>query len=156
MESFLALEMAIDRKTREHAKRLGLSTSLVGKWQEPHSDFTDSGAKNPLDRLEQIIETSISLGGSENESLAPLFYLAHRFGFACIKLPESNRPLIEKLQAEFALTIKEFGKLITEVAGALDDGKIDILEAKRIKDKSHQLIRQVLTFIALANGAADE
>lgn len=155
MQSHEAIEKAIGHKTRKHAKRLGLSISMVHKWQEPHSDFTDSGARNPLDRIEQIIETSISLGGSENDSLAPLFYLSGRFGFSCIKLMDTKPPSAKKLQMELVRTIEEFGKLMTEAAGDLEDGKIDPTEAKRIKEKGNQVIRQILTLIILAKRAAD-
>jgi len=51
MESHEALKLAVGTDAVKMAKRLGRSSSLVHKWCEPSTDFSDSGALNPLDRL---------------------------------------------------------------------------------------------------------
>jgi hypothetical protein len=73
MKTFEALQKAINGNTAYHAKRLGLSAPMLHKWQEPHMDWSDSGAYNPLDRIEAIIEIARSLG--TEEALAPVYYL---------------------------------------------------------------------------------
>jgi len=58
MESNEVLKQAL-RKTspKAVAAELGVSLSLVYKWTEPSSD-TGSGSRNPLDRLQKVIELS--------------------------------------------------------------------------------------------------
>ena len=87
MKSYEAIQRAINGKTIEHAKALGISLSSVTKWQEPHLDFTDSGSYNPLDRIESITEKSLSLGNPPDRAYAPLQYLTERFGVIMLRLP---------------------------------------------------------------------
>jgi hypothetical protein len=91
MKSHEALQKAINGKTVEHAKRLGKSTVLINKWQEPHTDFTDSGAYNPLDRIEAIVEESIRQGVPLANALAPIYWLNDRFNLICLPVDSSER-----------------------------------------------------------------
>jgi len=83
MFSHEALKLAVGRDTVEHAKAHHKSTSLIHKWTEPATDYTDSGAFSPLDRLEILVDTSLRLGNvSRSHSLAPISFLAARFHLA--------------------------------------------------------------------------
>lgn len=144
MKSYEALQLAIKGKTIEFARKLGLSTILVNKWQEPHTDFTDSGAYNPLDRIEVIIEEA--LRQKNPDALAPIWYLAERFNLVIIPLPKINEDISE-ISDELLKTIKEFGDLAKEASAALQDGRIDRIEAKKIDKEAWELIRQVACFI---------
>lgn len=152
MKSYEALNRCINRKTVEHAKNLQLSTSLLHKWQEPSTDFTDSGALNPLDRIEALIEKSISLGTRKEDALAPVQYLAERFGLIVIPVPEVE-PDVGKVSVELLKAIEEFGDLAREASAALRDGRITYAEFDRINREAWELIRQVAVFLQKAEMA---
>lgn len=61
MKSYEAIGRAIGHQATEFAKRLGLSTSMIYKWTEPCNDYSTSGALNPVDRLETVIETALRI-----------------------------------------------------------------------------------------------
>ena len=148
MKSYEALNRAISRQTVEHAKRLHVSTSLVNKWQEPSTDYNDSGAYNPLDRIETVIETALSLGIAPEDALAPIHFLAERFGQIVIPIPTIEAPATAA-SAELLKTIKEFGDLASESSKALQDGKISWREYDRINREAWELIRQVALFLRI-------
>lgn len=153
MQSFEAIQASINGKTVDHAKRLGLSLSMVGKWQAPSTDFTDSGAYNPLDRLETIIETSLALGNGPERAFAPVRYLAERFGLIVIQPPPPCMALPE-LHQELARVIKEFGDVLTVSGASFADGEVSKKEAARIKKEANEVLRAVTAFIAKVEEAA--
>lgn len=152
MQSHEALAVAIDHKTIEHAKRQRKCSSLVHKWQEPHTDFTDSGTTNPLDRIELIIETSLSLGTSPDKALAPVHYLAERFGLVVLSVP-CDKTTVHSCEKELLRVIEEFGELARESSHALADGKIRRKESESIETEGWETIRQIARFIKRAQEA---
>ena len=146
MKSHEAIQIAINGKTVEHAKRLGKSISLLSKWQEPQGDYTDSGAYNPLDRIEAIVEKSLSLGNSFEDATAPIKYLEEKFGIIGIVLPK-NPPCMNEMSQELLETIHEFGQLAEAASKALWDGKITSQEYLKIEKEGWDLIRQVTEFM---------
>jgi len=153
MRSHEAIQSAINGKTVEHAQALALSVSAVTKWQEPHLDFTDSGSYNPLDRIESIIEKSLSLGNPPERAYAPIQYLAERFGLIMLALPKTCNGNIE-ISRELLKTIKEFGELAEAASAALNnDGRISKREAERIEKEAWELIRQTALFIQIVKEA---
>lgn len=70
MESCQAMRMLIGSDVVTMAKRLHRSTSLIHTWAEPHTDYEQSGAMNPLDRLEIMIEFARGAGRTDDEALA--------------------------------------------------------------------------------------
>lgn len=147
MKSYEAIQSAVNGKTVEHAKKLHCSTSLVNKWQEPSTDYTDSGAFNPLDRLETIIETSLSLKTAKQNAFAPLQYLGQRFNHIVIPMPDTNNIKIEDLSKELLKTIEDFGILSKESAEAMKDSAIKKNEFKKIEAATWELIRQAAVFL---------
>jgi len=154
MKSFEALQAAINGRTVEHARRLGLSTSMVNKWQEPHTDFTDSGAYNPLDRIETVVETALDTGMSFEQATTPIQYLNERFGIIGIALPAV--PEVGGLSNELLKAIKEFGELAEAASKSLEDGKITAKEYALIEKEGWELIRQVTTFVNAAGEAVEK
>ncbi len=147
MKSYEAIQRAIQGKTVEHAKRLGKSSSLIGKWQEPHTDFTDSGAYNPLDRIEAIVDTAMVLGINQEEALSPVYWLNHRFDLVCFHLPKGEGDVVN---TELIKTIKEFSDLVQATSAALADGRIDRrAEAGRIIREGEEALRAIGALIAL-------
>lgn len=147
MHSHEALQRAINGKTIEHAKHLGLSSSLINKWQEPHVDFEDSGAYNPLDRIETIVQTSLNLGIAREEAHAPIYYLAHRFNLACIMLPYGTREGC--VNEQIIRSIKEFADLAQATSEALADGRISKIEAKKIEREGQEALRAISSLLAI-------
>lgn len=154
MRSHEALQAAILGKTVEHARKLGLSTGLINKWQEPHTDYTDSGAYNPLDRIETIIETSLALGNPPERALAPINYLAERFGLITVPVPAAAQNCKTVIH-EFLKCSKEFGDLARETEEALKDNMVlSKAEAARIEKEAWELIRQTALLISAIKAAA--
>lgn len=151
MKTYEALHAAINGQTLVFARQMGLSTSLLNKWQEPHVDFTDSGAYNPLDRIEAIIETALAQGN--REALAPLQYLAEKFGLIIIPVPKPQGCLAD-VTHELIKTVKEFGELASVAATALADARITRKEAEQIRKEAFELMRQVAAFDKKAQEAA--
>jgi hypothetical protein len=147
MQSYEALQKAIAGHTADHAKRLGLSTILLNKWQEPHVDYTDSGAYNPLDRIEAIIEKSLELGIPPDDAFAPIYFLSQQFNLITIHIPEEIKEGQKEIYMELSKCIKEFSDMTGEVSKALEDGRIDKLEYKRIEKETWELVQQAISFL---------
>lgn len=152
LQSFEALDTCIGRYTKEHAKELHLSLSLVHKWQEPSTDFSDSGAYNPLDRIETIIATSLEMGVDPADALAPLYYLAERFRHAAYPLHDGQASP-EDVSAELIETIGVFGDLVRDTAEIMADNVIKPAECRRLKQEGQALIRQISVFLDAAEHA---
>jgi hypothetical protein len=146
MESHEALSNTINRKTSTHAKALGLSVSTVSKWQEPSVDFSDSGAFNPLDRIETIISTSIAQGNSLDMALSPVYFLAEKFNFVPLLLP-ATPPNFADISRQLHKVVCEFGHVIQESADALDDGKVSPDERRRIEREAQHLYSSLGLFL---------
>lgn len=146
MRSHEAIQKAINGKTVEHAKRLGKSLSLLSKWQEPQGDYTDSGAYNPLDRIETIIETALRLGEPRENALAPIYYLNQKFNLICIPVPSKSQCESE-ISKGLLKTVKEFGELAAEAAKALEDGALSAQEFKRIDKEGWDAIKEIASFL---------
>lgn len=146
MESFEALSNAIQRKTSIHAKALSLSISTVSKWQEPSVDFSDSGAFNPLDRIETIIRTAQTLGVPPEMALSPVFYLGDRFNFIPLILPKAPACLAD-ISRQLHKVVAEFGHVIQESSDAIEDGRITAEERKRIEREAQHLYSALGLFI---------
>ena len=153
MKSYEAIESAVNRKTNEHAKTLHLSSSLVHKWTEPEADYTDSGALNPLDRIETVIQTSLNLGNPPDAAYAPIQYLAERFGQIVIPSPK-HQPCTSELSKELIKTIKEFSDLARAASVALGDDNISKADVRDIEREGWELVRQTVGFIYAAKSAA--
>ena len=130
MESHEAMRLLVGGDAILMAKRIGRSSSLVQKWCEPSIDFTDSGAYNPLDRTNAMMEEAERLKKSTLEILAPVRYLAT--GRAMV-IP------IPKIQCNTAnicrqtiRTIKEVGEALTEASKALEDDRLTPDERRQV------------------------
>ncbi len=149
MKSHEALKRCVGSFIDEIAKRLRLAKSTLYKWQEPAVDYTDSGALNPLDRVEIMMEASLSLGNPPSDALAPLHYLGQRFKFIVIPLHACNCESNE-IMREFIKVTRDFGHLAEEVQTSLEDGVITKQEAERIIREGWHLIGQTGTLLEKA------
>lgn len=151
--SYEILEDTIRRDTLEVAQACGLSTSLISKWKEPHGDFTDSGARNPLDRIACVMETVFKI--SPERALLPLKWLAERFGFVLVPLPQNQKGLRDAHQHLMTL-IADFGKLMQDSTAALEDGRITVEECRQLQTDGYELQEEVAIYLdAIEKAVAD-
>lgn len=146
MKSYEAIARAVNGLAVEVAKRLRLSTSLLYKWMEPCVDYSDSGALNPLDRLETLIETALQTNPRREDALAPLQYLNERFDLIAFPRPKRQQTTTEIYQ-ELLKTITEFGKLAQIASDALEDRILTGDEKQEINAEGWRLLRQVAAFL---------
>ena len=153
MYSFEAIQWAVNGQIQEHIKALGLKSPTLYKWMEPSSDYTDSGAYNPLDRTRTIMRTSRDLGNPPERYLAPLHYLAAEFNQIVYPAPMPGKNLSD-LQQELSKLVKEFGDVLTESGKRLADGDVSNNDARAIKKEALEVQRALSSFIAKVDAEA--
>lgn len=131
MRSHEVLKRAADRiGVKSLAGTLKLSPALVYKWcQECHPDDPDaSGARNPLDRLSDIVEATGDHG--------VVNWLCHEAGGFFVHNPTPPSPDIStELLVNTQRLLKEFSQLLMTVTKSIeDDGEIEPAEADRIRE----------------------
>lgn len=144
MESYDALHQCIGRFTKEVAKRLHKSSILIYKWQEPSTDFSESGSINPLDLIEATVDEAQRLGQG-GAALAPIHWLNQRFNLVSIPLGASggHRDINDSL----IKSIKEFADTAQAVSEALADGRISPDEARRIHKEGWEAVQAITALI---------
>lgn len=131
MKSHEVLRLAADRiGVKALAGELRLSQALIYKWCQ-ESDAADpdaSGARNPLDRLSDIVRVT---GGDEVVN-----WLCHEAGGFFVKNPVEPPPdFSTELLIHTQRVVTEFSKLLITVTKSVeDDGQIEPAEADRIRD----------------------
>lgn len=120
MKSHEAMKKAIQGDAIEHAKALRLNVRSVYRFCEPTTDFSDSGALNPLDRLETIIATSMAMGHPAEHAQAPIVYLAHRFGGTYLPGLGPHQSF-SALTAQVCKTVAKFGDMIESVGASVQE-----------------------------------
>ncbi len=126
------------------AAELRLSPALVYKWcQQSGADDPDaSGARNPLDRLADILRIT----GCRNV----VDWLCHESGGFFVPNPgaEDAPPRVEMLN-ETQKLVQEFSQLLTTVTQSIeDDGFIEGKEADLIRDSWERLKSSTERFTA--------
>lgn len=152
MKTYEVLKKTMQGDYIEHAKVLHLSTSTLHKWTEPTVDFSDSGALNPLDRVETIIATSQALGHSPESCFAPIQYLATRFGGVYIPSIPTHNSLSELSQHVFA-SLKGFSELMQQVGSATSPtsesgAKISPNERKSIHNAGFEAVQLITALLS--------
>ncbi len=113
MESYEVLRDALQKTTpKAVAAELGVSLSLVYKWAEKPSD-QNSGSKNPLDRVQQIIELS--------EDNGILDWLCRQQGGHFVKDPEVSKATIHHVVPATQQIIAHFSELLNQISMAAVD-----------------------------------
>ncbi|MHC4066685.1 MAG: phage regulatory CII family protein [Planctomycetota bacterium] len=130
MRSYEVLRRASDGiGVKALAATLRLSPALVYKWcQEADPDDPDaSGARNPLDRLRDIVQAT---GDTDVVN-----WLCHEAGGFFVSNPRSLKgDLDTELLVDTQRLVEEFSRLLSTVTRSIeDDGRIDPAEADRIR-----------------------
>jgi hypothetical protein len=126
MESHEVLKKAL-RKTspKAVAAELGVSLSLVYKWAEKPTEFS-AGSKNPLDRVQQIIELSGDLGIVE--------WICRQQGGHFVKDPDVSGKKYEHVVPATQQIIGHFSELLNEISAAAVDHSVTQEEARDIRE----------------------
>lgn len=131
MRSHEVMKRAADRiGVKALASVLRLSPALVYKWCQEFdpNDPDASGARNPLDRLSDIVRAT---GDTQVVS-----WLCHESGGFFVPHPAPKNPnLTRELMVTTQRLVQEFSRLLTAVTRSIeDDGHIVPHEADRIRD----------------------
>ncbi|APG24073.1 phage regulatory CII family protein [Syntrophotalea acetylenica] len=119
---------------KRQAEHLGLAESTLGNSINPHIEAMEY-------KLAWLIPHMLL-----NDSLAPLDYLEACVGRVAFDLPQAPE-CVANLQAELARTIKEFGDVIAASGTALEDGRVQRNEVKRIEQEINEMVRQAFAFL---------
>jgi len=121
-----------DHNAKELASGLNLSPSTIYKWTEPCGS-TGSGAPNPLDRIEQLIQIT-----SEPRQLAQ--WVCQQAGGFYVKNPEStgSKEATPVIVASNKI-VQEFADMISLIATAAIDNSINPEEALDIRARWQEL-----------------
>ena len=146
MKSHEVLRRAADRVgVKALAGELRLSQALIYKWcQESDTDDPDaSGARNPLDRLSEIVRVT---NGDDVVN-----WLCHEAGGFFVKNPgEPPQELSTELLVNTQRVVTEFSNLLMTVTRSVeDDGQIEPSEADRIRD-SWELLKGTVEAFTVA------
>ena len=124
------------------AAELRLSPALVYKWCQEHEpdDPDASGARNPLDRLADIVRVT-----SDREVVN---WLCHEAGGFFVSNPAPAPPdLSTELLVNTQRLVREFSRLLLTVTKSIeDDGEIEPAEADRIRESWEAFKGTVETF----------
>jgi len=136
MRSYEVLrEAAEEIGVKALAAELRLSPALVYKWcqESSESDPDSSGARNPLDRLAEIVRVT--------GDTRVVNWLCHETDGFFVRNPQPTQDSVdEELLHNTQRMVQEFGELLATVSESIrDDGYISADEADRIRAAWEQL-----------------
>lgn len=144
MQSHEAIRRAVNGNHEIIAKAVRRSANLIYRWTLPTSDYSDSGALSDLDRVESLMEKSLALGTPPVDALAPVYYLAQRFGgFFMPPVPASCE--LRDISKQLCVAMKEVGELLAVAAAALEDDDLSPNERRNIVKEAHEAMAEVAT-----------
>lgn len=127
MESHEVLKEAFDSPTtspKEIASEMGVSLSLVYKWAQPNNE-SGSGSKNPLDRVNQLVDLTKHDGVVQ--------WLCQQAGGYYVKNPQkSDSEKYDMMPATHEI-VTQFAGLLNVVAQAAMDNTITPDESAEIR-----------------------
>jgi hypothetical protein len=122
------------------ASALRLSYSTVAKWQEDPESRSESGARNPLDRLD-VVRQTLARGGYPREAVEGLRWLARRAGYRLVRESDPPQDHDELLREVLALAA-EAGDVQRVFREALRDGRITPAERVRLLKELREAVEQ--------------
>ena len=134
MRSFEVLREVVEPVgNKQVAFDLRVSNSLVYKWCSEPGEVDASGARNPLDRVLQICEST--------HSRRPVEWLCARLGGYFVEDPDSEE---EELDAEFLRhtqqLVERFSSLLGVMSASMtNESRIDAEEARIIRAQWREL-----------------
>ncbi|MBI5801131.1 MAG: hypothetical protein HZA92_10490 [Verrucomicrobia bacterium] len=135
----LLREVIKDASAKQIAADLSLSLSLIYKWAEPPENLAGSGLANPLDRIDQLIQ-------STRDPRLPQ-WICERAGGFFIHNPKPTAPHPYHLIPATNQIVQEFADMLGVIAAASGDNAITKTEAKDIRRRWEGLKRETEGFV---------
>jgi hypothetical protein len=125
---------------KQIAADLNLSLSLIYKWAEPPNPDSGSGSSNPLDRIDQLLQST--------QDPRIVHWICQRAGGFFIKNPKTTHPHPAFLIPATNSIVQEFADLLAVIAMAAADNHIDAGESKNIRKRWEALKSVTESFVA--------
>lgn len=148
MRSYDAIRLMVGGHPEEIAKAIHRSANLVYRWTLPINDYSESGAFNDLDRLEQGMRRSLELGVSQSDALAPIHYLAHAFGGRFLP-PVPHSCNLQEFSRQLTRAMKETSEAFALSAQALEDDNLTPVERRRIVKETYEGIHELCRIVSM-------
>jgi hypothetical protein len=119
-------ELLQDCNAKQLAGQMGLSTSIIYKWAQPCAEG-GSGAVNPLDRVEQLMEFT------EGRVIAQ--WVCEQAGGFYVKNPHPRGTTPHSVVVATNKIVQEFAEMLSLVATAALDNSIAEQESREIRER---------------------
>jgi hypothetical protein len=136
----LLREVLKTTSAKQVAADMGLSLSLIYKWAETPNEDLGTGAANPLDRVDQLIQST--------QDPRVIHWICQRAGGFYVKNPKTHHSHPDYLIPATNQIVQEFADLLAVIANAAGDNHIDVGEAKTIRKRWEDLKMVTETFVA--------
>lgn len=141
MQSHEVLKEVLEKTSaKQIAADLNLSLSLIYKWAEPPNPDSGTTSSNPLDRIDQLIQST--------QDVRIVHWICQRTGGFFIKNPKVTHPHPEFLIPATNSIVQEFADLLAVIASAAADNSIDASEARTIRKRWETLKSVTEGFVA--------
>lgn len=141
MQSHEVLKEVLEKTSaKQIAADLNLSLSLIYKWAEPPNPDSGTTSSNPLDRIDQLIQST--------QDVRIVHWICQRTGGFFIKNPKITHPHPEFLIPATNSIVQEFADLLAVIASAAADNSIDANEARTIRKRWETLKSVTEGFVA--------
>lgn len=110
---------------KQLSSQMGLSSSIIYKWGQPHDEEGGSGAANPLDRVEQLMELT-----GDNQIAQ---WVCERAGGFFVKNPVGEKYSERSVVTATNKTVQEFAEMLSLIATAALDNSITDEESREIR-----------------------
>lgn len=143
-----------EESLKEALHRWASKSELTFKRQAELLNIRESTFANSLNphiedchyHLRYLVSHTLLLG-----DCGMLDYLEACVGRVAFPIPRAPERVAD-LQHELARTIREFGEVVTASGEALEDGRIQRNEVRRIEREVHELVRQAMGFLQAVKG----
>lgn len=135
----LLREVLKSTSAKQIASDLNLSLSLIYKWAETPDSEALSQSYNPLDRVDQLFQST--------RDLRLIHWLCERAGGFFIRNPKTHHSHPDFLIPATNQIVQEFADLLAVVAASAADNSITPAESKKIRTRWEQLKHVTETFV---------
>jgi hypothetical protein len=132
-------EVLKSTSAKQISSDLNLSLSLIYKWAETPDPEALSQSYNPLDRVDQLFQST--------RDLRLIHWICERSGGFFIRNPKTTHSHPDYLIPATNQIVQEFADLLAVVASAAADNAVTAPEAKKIRARWEQLKTVTETFV---------
>lgn len=132
-------EVLKSTSAKQISSDLNLSLSLIYKWAETPDPEALSQSYNPLDRVDQLFQST--------RDLRLIHWICERSGGFFIRNPKTTHSHPDYLIPATNQIVQEFADLLAVVASAAADNAVTAPEAKKIRARWEQLKSVTETFV---------